>query len=414
MKRPTLQIAIALVLLSAVAGGGYVAWRSHQSSEALKSSAPARPEMADRPAEFRNRVADCEETLAKGPDRLAALKELSGLYHANGFYPEAGECYQTLMQVEADEPRWPHRLADILAGYGQLEDAVPLWERTVELQPRYVPAGIRLGDALLKLNRFEEAEKAYLRVLSISPDNPYALVGLARADVKAERWRQAQERLEKAAQTSGQTIGSDLLVTVYEKQGRQEQAEILRGRVKASGTFFDPPDEWLNEVYEDCYDPYRLSLVAGSIQRAGDAANGLRLLQRAGSLSPNSAPIQYQLGLMYVAMSDGRGALRAFQKVVEMDPTFSDGWVQLIEVFKRMGQTEGAERALAAGLAHCPKSPALHLERGRRLAAAGRRDEAITHFERTVELRPEEAEPYVELAKLYFQREELQRSCIAR
>ena len=403
----------AIVLLAAALGvaglsfGGYRAWQASGRDEVLRASVPERPDLSDRPAELRKRILTCEEIVQNGPQRLEGLRELGSLYHANGYYAEASRCYQALMAVEPGEPRWPHLLADILAGYGQLEDAIPLWRRTVELDPRHLPAGIRLGDALLKVNDEAAATQAYEQVLSQAPGNAHALAGLARVDVRNERFAQARDKLERAARQSGSSIGADLLVTVYEKLGLNAEAEQMRGRVKASGAFFDPFDPWLNEIFENCYDSYRLSIAAGNIMRGGDPSHGLRLLQRATALAPNSAPIFYQLGTTLAGMEDARAALRAFEKVVALDPTFSDGWVQMIELYKRLGQQDAAERTLAQGLVHCPRSPALHLERGRRLAAAGRVDQAMAEFRLTLSLRPEESEPYVELAKLHLGRDQI-------
>lgn len=397
-------------LATAALGGTWYGWRAQQRSTFLRAAAPARPDVTGRSPELVGRIAEAERALADGPRRIEALRELSQLYHANGFYPEATQCYQSLIALEPREARWPHRAADIFAGYGQLEEAVPLWRRAVELDPSYLPAGIRLGDALLKLNAFDEAAAAYQAVLSRASNNPYALVGLARVDAQAQRWTQARDRLEKASNESGLTIGADLLVTVYEKLNQRTQAEALRGRTKASGSFFDPSDPWLDEVYEDCYDAYRLSLVAGAVQRAGDATKGLRLLQRAVALSPNTASLHYQLGTTLGAMNDRRASLRSLEKVVQLDPSFSDGWIQLIETHKLMGQRDAADRALTSGLAYNPKSPGLHLERGRRLAADKRYDEAVVHLNRSIELRPEEAEAYVEIAKIYFAQEQLERA----
>ena len=68
----------------------------------------------------------------------------------------------------------------------------------------------------------------------------------------------------------------------------------------------------------------------------------------------------------------------------------------------KLGDATASERALAAGLANCPSSPGLHLERGRRLNAAGRFSEAIKEFQEVIRLRPQEAEGYADLANAFF------------
>src|SRR2546430_16451363 len=85
------------------------------------------------------------------------LAELSRLYHANGFLNEAVVCYDGLERIAPGEPKWMHLHAIILAGYGELDSAIQLWQRVVERAPNYIPAQLRLGDAQFKANRIEVA-----------------------------------------------------------------------------------------------------------------------------------------------------------------------------------------------------------------------------------------------------------------
>jgi tetratricopeptide (TPR) repeat protein len=133
------------------------------------------------------------------PGDVAALGELSRLYHANGFSREAALAYEGLLRFDARNPRWPHLLAHILAGTGQLARAAPLWRKVTELAPDYVPARLRLGEALLKTNEPALAAETYAAALRLVPDDPYALFGLARCELQQERWTAARERLQQAA-----------------------------------------------------------------------------------------------------------------------------------------------------------------------------------------------------------------------
>ena len=67
-----------------------------------------------------------------------------------------------------------------------------------------------------------------------------------------------------------------------------------------------------------------------------------------------------------------------------------------------MGNVEAENRVLASGLFHNPDSPGLHLANGARLKRAGDYQAAIREVEKAIELRPEEANPYAELASLYI------------
>lgn len=403
-SRRTILIVIGVMLAAATAGAAFT-WRraERQRREAVLAAIPRRPDLGRLPAELAQRVLSCEQRVTAGSDAVAALGELSRLYHINGFFAEASQCYQGLVQADPNNPRWPHRFAAILAGYGQLDDAVPLWRRTVKLAPDFLPARLRLGDALLKMNRSEEAAKVYAAVLDREPENAYALLGLARIDVAAGQWNAARERLEIVVQRSKYSLGYDLLPTVYEHLGETGRAEAIRARAKASGAYYDVPDPWLDELISDCYDTYRISAAAGTADHAGDTRGAMRILERALVLAPDQAVFQYQMGSYYLRLRDPSGARRCFERCTTLAPDFSDGWAQLVDLLMKLGDRSNAERALAAGLANCPNSPGLHLQRAQQFSAAGRFPEAIADFQDAIRLRPDEAEAHVDLAAVYFQ-----------
>src|SRR6185369_15806842 len=93
------------------------------------------------------------------------LIALSRLYHGNGYFAEALTCYGLLSQLDPAEPRWLHLRASILAGYGELEPAIKLWQRVTQLAPNYVAAHLRLCEALLKSNQAAAAAAEYEQVL---------------------------------------------------------------------------------------------------------------------------------------------------------------------------------------------------------------------------------------------------------
>jgi len=271
-----------------------------------------------------------------------------------------------------------------------------------EIAPDYIPTLLKQADALLKMNRDEEAAVAYGAVLKREARNPWALVGLARIDMDAGRFEDARGRLEAAVEESNWGIGYDLLPTVYERLGMNERVAEIRGRAKAFGTFSDTPDPWMLELYDDCYDVYRLMLAGGDANFVGDLPRAVRIIERALSLAPDNATVHFQLAGLYLAANRRVDARRQFEQCLAANPEQPDAWFQLSRVLADLGDARGSDRTLDAGLSRCPGSPGLHMEHGRRLAAAGRSEEAISEYKETIRLRPQEAGGYVDLAGLYF------------
>lgn len=354
--------------------------------------------MSGRPDELRRRVADAHRQARNGS--VSSLAELSRLYHANGYLPAALACYAALAQLQPGEPRWPHRSAVILAGFGEADPAAARWGRVTELAPDYLPARLRLGDLLLKSNRLGDAAAAYRQVLQRQRDEPHALLGLARLDVEAGRWPEARERLETVVDRTKYALGYDLIVTVYEQLGLHDQAAAVRGQSKASGAYRDPVDPWMSELLDVCFDPYQLALAGGAAHRGGESAVAIRLLERAVALAPGEVSLRFQLAGVHADLGDRQRAREHLELCTKLQPDFADAWAHLAALRAAAGDAAGAERVIAAGLGHSPASPGLHLMRARDERRAGRVGNAIAAYRRSIELRPNEAEPYVELATL--------------
>lgn len=387
------MMGILLILLAACGSG---------ERDFVLQSIPDSPDLAGFPDRLHQRIENAELQILNGKDPVNGLADLSRIYHSNGFYEEASVCYQALHVCEPTEGKWAHMLAEILSSYGQLDEALPWRQKAVDLASDYVPAWIRLGDVYLKRNQISDAEAAYQSALKVDAENAYALVGLARIHIQKNNLEGARMALEKAIKSSDLAIGADLLATVYQELGLKAQAEALRGLAKASGSFIDIPDVWVAELYGESFDTYQIAVAAGMCERGRNLPGAIRLLQRALQLAPKDATLHFQLGQTYLGQGKTDQAIESFKACVENDPTFSDGWFRLADIYSTMGDSESEGVALATGLYHNPDSPGLHLANGARLKRAGNYQAAIREVEKAIQLRPEEASPYTELASLYI------------
>lgn len=392
--RRTILLLTGIVLLGAAA---FWAVGARETQLAAAAARPPVPDLSNAPAPFRAAVDEADARARTFGRAQQGLEDLAALYHANGRYPEALVCYEGLRRLDPTNPRWYHRPASILAGFGQADEAIALWQRTVELAPDYQPAHLRLGDLLFKANRTSEAAAAYEAVLRQDPNEPYALLGLARIDLEADRLEAARQRLETALAQSRGTLGYDLLVTLYEQLGQPDRALALRSAAKASGAHRDPPDPWIDELLAVCYDPFRLALSAGTLAREGQPDEAIALLWRAIELAPGDVAVRFQLALLARDQKDLATAREQLRRCTVLAPDFPDAWYHLSVLQNDAGDRTAAERTLIEGLNQCPDSPGLHLLRAQRLRDAGRTGEAVAAFRQSIRLRPNEPEAYVEL-----------------
>ena len=395
---------IALVsLLVSLLGAGLWQGVSITNRHALAGGhIPATPVLTAWPAALVENITEAEVQTRRLLHPVSGLRELSRLYHANGFYAEAMTCYEGLRKIEPANARWPHLAASIMADFGRMDEAIPLRHLAVDLAPDYIPARLRLADVLLKSNHFADAALSYAEVLRRAPGNPYALLGLARCDLAAGDWNRAQVRLDEAVAKNPDFIGAlSLLVTVSEHLGDLSSAEALKTTI-GRREFSDLPDPWLDDLAEVCFDAYRLSVASAIAGSAGNPAVAHDLLDRAIALAPTASSYRRQAGQMLLSDHNYAGAKEHLEKAVALNPTDADAWLFLVNALRGLGQEPAASNVLLTGLAHCPQSPSLHLEYARWLNSAGRLDEAIAEFRYGYQLRPSVVAPLVELAGVYF------------
>ncbi len=396
-----LVIAASLLAVAALAAGAWW-WHAGQVQARVTALLPARPDLSAAPEMLREQITQADAMARSRTKAQRGFATLARAYHANGFLDEASRSYAGLQQLEPAEPRWLHLQAAILAGYGDFAAALPLERKAVELAPDYVPARLRLGDALLKTNSPAEAAAAYEQVLQRDADNPYALLGLARLDLEAARWDKARTRLEQVVAKTNYQLGYDLIVSLYERLGLAQRAVAVRAMAKASGAYRDPADPWLDGLIEECFEPYRLALAAGALNRNGDGATARRLLERAVEVAPDDSSVRFQLGTLLVSQRQLDAAQAQLERCTVLAPDFADGWANLCALQMQQGRVTEAEHTLTEGLKNCPTSPGLHLMLARKYQAAGRNAEAVAEFQESIRLRPNEADAYLELGQLYI------------
>lgn len=403
MKRLLLRLSFILAALG-LAVAGYFGWQRISDQRAWEQLRPPLPAPAGESAPGLDaRLAAIAPRIDDWPPERAALAEFTEVCHANGHLDSAAAGYEALMQLDPGEPRWPHRLAVIVAGYGQLDEAVPLFRRTTELAPDYIVAWLKLGDAYLKSNSIADAEATYDEVLRREPDNRYALIGLARCDLLTDRLSAARAHLQRAVAGVTDFAGAQsLLATVFDRLGNAAAAAAARARVERSGHYTEPVDPWMEELLFQCHDPYVLLTAASAASVEERPERARTLLERGLSLAPDDARLRRQLGKELAIAGDYAGSRRELERAVELDPTNDGIRFDLLAILRRTQDEAAFRRHVQQGLAATPQSAGFHFEAGRLAALDGRLPEATRHLEFSWRTGPDQPAAAIELAEVYF------------
>ena len=138
------RLLMGAITASALIGGGFTLWKWKEMRTRVewRQSIPAAPDLAGKSPELRRRLTEARTRAESSSRNAAAMAEFTLLCLANGFDHEGEKGLGVLITLQPQEPRWPHLLAKLLAGYGRLPEALAWHEKTVALAPNYLPARI--------------------------------------------------------------------------------------------------------------------------------------------------------------------------------------------------------------------------------------------------------------------------------
>jgi tetratricopeptide (TPR) repeat protein len=400
---------LSTLLLAAVAGmaaGGYWGWQRYSASREWGRIRPPLPALLGSSAPGVDaRLAAYAQQFEKSPPNVTALADFTRVCHANGQLDAAISGYQALIKLNPEEPRWPYRLASILAGYGRLDEALPHLRRTVQLAPDYVTARLKFGEALLKSNSTAEAEKTYREVLQHDEKNQHAMLGLARCDLQADRLTAARSQLQRTVATHPE-FGSalSLLGSVLERLGNTEGAEIVRSKIQQGSHYPEPDDPWLGDLISDCHDPYTLLIAASAALAEGRHRDAVSLLNRGLTLAPENARLHRQLAKTHAALGDLKTARIEMEQAVLLEPTNDAIHLDLLSILRQSQDTAALGAAVTRGVETCPNSPALQFEAGLVASQSGKLEDAARFFESAWHNQPTETAAAYEAATAHFRR----------
>lgn len=399
MKKSHFLILSVLVIAGILTGG--LRWNSQQrTTRTIEAHLLASPSVNSLKPELAQRIVELNERAVSGPERVDALATLSRLYHANGYINHAWQTYRILIEIDKNNPLWPHRLGTIVSGLGQLDDAVALFKQAIHLDSEHIPTSIYLGDTLLKLNRYTEAKVVYQSVLDTDSTNPFALFGLARVSIAQTDLKRAKYILE-SARRSNNRIGGDLLADIYETLGETSKARTLLHAITWS-SHVSIPDPWVDEMVSDCYDSFEVAMAAGKAGRAGDLPRAIQLMEKSLTLDPLDHYAHDHLAKLYLSQSDPNQARSSYENCTKVLPTYDQGWAGLISIEIKLGKQAKASGLIDQALFHCPNSPVINNYKGEFLLNNNRTQEAIPYFKTAIRNKPQHATGYTYLASAYL------------
>ena len=300
----------------------------------------------------------------------------------------------------------------------QLEEQVRLYRQAVTLRPAWGEGWWYLGTGLYDLRRYNEALGAFQRLsrIDVNDGSPWALMGLCRFALKSY-----PESLRSFLRADELGVGANREMAL---SVRYHMAILLN----LSGQFEWARDRlaafsWLGDVSEPIIaavgiNALRMQVLPADlppgkkdlVMKAGRASwepslaghpeEALQAFQELIAQYPKEPNLHYAFGARLLE-SDPEGALREFQKELEINPSQVVARVQIILLKLKQGASEEVLPLARETVKLAPGYFLAHIALGRTLLAAGQTAAAIPELQTAVRLEPQSPENHFDLAEAY-------------
>src|SRR5277367_1505824 len=264
--------------------------------------------------------------------------------------PEAA--LQSLQPLAATQPKWAiahYELGLALEDSAQSVAALAALRRAVALRPNMPDAWRAIGDNLIVSGDVQGADAAYAQHIKASTQDPKLL------------------------------IAASALV-----EGRIAQAEaLLRAHLKQHAT-----------------DVVAMRMLAEVAARLGRNAAAETLLESCLELAPSFVPARHQYAIVLHRQNKSVAALRQIDQLEKLEPHNATYRNLKAAVLVKIGEYQESIEIYGEVLSAHPEHPKLWLSYGHALTTAGRDQDNVAAYRKSIQLAPQFGEAYWSLANL--------------
>lgn len=257
---------------------------------------------------------------------------------------------------------------------GRVNEALALYRRILEVDPRHADALHMIGEIALRAGRPDLAVELIGKALEIHGDASIILVTYGAA-------LGAQGKLVEAAEVYGRALALDPkcaaahcnLGSTLRELGRPADAAAACRRAIALQPDF----------------PEALSNLGAALHALGDPAEAANAYRRALALKPDYVEALSNLGNALQELKQFDDAIACYARALTLRPNFAAIYVNLGGALQQMGRLEEAVEAYGHALSFAPGAADANSNLGNALRDLGRLDEAIEAFQRALAAKPD-------------------------
>ena len=323
------------------------------------------------------------------PDSLAAIRLLCRVHVREGKYDRALRLAKEYVRLDRGDSYGHYLLGLGHNGLGEFEDARNGFERSVELNPSFADAYVKLG--LLysgDSTTFPQAVANLRKAVELGLTRPDVRKDLGFVLLKLGQYQEAIAELELALKESPDYIEPYyLLADAYRKLGMKEKVASAMERFQALRSAAKRVESEVERYYWEGMD----SLAEGQPERA--YASFLKVLR----ISPDMHPALYRLAQIDSMRGDVQRAQKRIRQAIQLYPRDPEYHFLLANSLAQ-SDPEGAVDAVRTAIDLNPAVADFHNLLANLLSAGGNYNDAILAYRRAIEIDADDPVPHLNLS----------------
>ena len=396
------------------------------------SAQPALPRLAldTYPPAARDDISRAHRVAAAKPDDEQSVGALARLLHAWEQWDAAHEAYG---RVQALAPRtfdWPYLDGVVLQRLALPSDAVVKLREALKISADYLPARVRLAEALLDAGDLEQSARLFSELKDPACE-PAVQFGLGRIAAAKGRHAEAIQSFERAVALFPE-FGSAhyALALSYRATGKRDEARAELQRHAEFGARWpalrDPILETVDALRQD---PGALIKRGTRLADAGDLEGSIAAHEAALARDPSlaqahenlislygrtrnwakgeehynavarlgamTADASYDYGVLLAMQDKSEPAAQAYRQAIALNPQHARAHNNLGQILERQRQFDAAAAEYRQAVDSQPTLRIARFNLGRMLVAQSRFDDAISELQKLSEPRDAETPRYM-------------------
>jgi superkiller protein 3 len=291
------------------------------------------------------------------------------------------EAKRLLMKAVALEPgnaKAYFNLGLLLKNQGDSKGAIEALQKAVTSDPVPVEPRRHLVNLLVAQERWDEVLAQCQEILNRNPEDWSTRYTLAQTLIRQGKADEGRTELQKSQE-------------IRQSQQKQEEVKKLTETAVSQLTKGDAENgiKTLNSAIEIDPDSAQAHMYLGvALASKGNTAEGIAALNRALTLDPSSARAHHNLGTVLMQTGQIPAARQEFEKALELDPYFSEAHNNLASILSGDGQVPKAIDHFRIASELNPNYLEAVFNLGLALRSAQRIDDALKAFRHAAELAP--------------------------